>query len=125
MVCFFLVAGITGIVLMAAFEFYGNNIQRGMIMNATGFIINWFAFYRERVLHVVKLRLMVLFGVVVVTFFVCPKKVTKEKARCRNCSACAALPTHNSQSLLVTSFITIKVFLFHCYFTISFVLLFL
>jgi hypothetical protein len=31
------------------------------------------------------------------SLFVCPKS-EEERARCRNCSACAAMPAHNSHS---------------------------
>jgi hypothetical protein len=40
--------------------------------------------------------------IVSVTFFACPKKVTKERARCHDRSAHAAMPTHNNQSLKVS-----------------------
>ena len=43
--CFFFMTFIAGIIFIAAFEFYGNNIKRRVIVHTTGVAINWLAFY--------------------------------------------------------------------------------
>jgi uncharacterized membrane protein len=45
MISGFLMTMITWIILIATFKFYGNYIQRRMIMFTTGLVINNFAFY--------------------------------------------------------------------------------
>lgn len=41
-------------------------------------------------------------------FFLClHKERTKENARCRNCSACAAMPTHSARLIIIWEVITI------------------
>jgi len=41
---------IAGIIVPAAFEFYGNNVQFGMIMYATGLIIYRFPFNHKAII---------------------------------------------------------------------------
>ena len=43
----FFMAVITGVVIIAALEFYSNYIQGRMIMNTAGLVINGFAFYND------------------------------------------------------------------------------
>lgn len=44
MIHFFFMTLIAGIIFIAAFELDRNYINGGVIMNATGIIVNWFAF---------------------------------------------------------------------------------
>ena len=52
--CFFMTL-ITGIIFIAAFEFYSNNVKRGMIMLTAGFTINKLSIYFDRI-HFAKVR---------------------------------------------------------------------
>ena len=44
---FFCMAFIAWIVVVAAMKLYGNNVERGMVVNTTGFIIHRISFYRD------------------------------------------------------------------------------
>lgn len=47
MICFFRMAFIAGIVIVAAMELYSNDVGQGMVMNTPGFIIYHIPFYRD------------------------------------------------------------------------------